>query len=215
MRVRLDYDSAGGGKAGNRFYLSYAGASPTAANCATLASDIATAWSSNLASLISSSFALKEVDVLDIASLTGLSGTWNGSENGTDGSTVIPANVATNIEYDIARRYRGGKPRLFLPSPGSDAMASQDQWSTTFVTNCNTGVSAFFAAIAALSIGAVGTLAHVNLSYYTGFKNITNSSGRERAVPQYRAAALVDSISGYSTKGVISSQRRRRTATTY
>lgn len=215
MRVRLDYDSAGGGKAGNRFYLSYAGAAPTAANCATLASDIATAWSSNLASLISSSFALKEVDVLDIASLTGLSGNWTGSENGTDGSTVIPANVATNIEYNIARRYRGGKPRLFLPSPGSDAMANQDQWSTTFVTNCNTGVSAFFAAIAALSIGAVGTLAHVNLSYYTGFKNITNSSGRERAVPQYRAAALVDSISGYSTKGVISSQRRRRTATTY
>jgi uncharacterized protein (UPF0333 family) len=215
MRVRLDYNDTPGNLSGNRFYISYAGAAPTAANCATIATDIATAWNTNLASLVSSSFSLAEVDVLDIATLTGLSGNWTGSHNGTDGSQFIPANVATNIEFNIARRYRGGKPRIFLPPPGSDALQSVGFWTQNFIDEAQTGISAFFAAIAALSVGAVGVLAHVNLSYYTGFKNITNSSGRERAVPQYRDSALLDPITAYTVKNVVGSQRRRRKATSY
>jgi hypothetical protein len=60
----------------------------------------------------------------------------------------------------------------------------------------------------------MGTLAHVNLSYYKGFTNVTNSSGRERAVPTYRDAALVDPVTGYFGKAIMGSQRRRRTSTT-
>jgi len=76
-------------------------------------------------------------------------------------------------------------------------------------------MTAFMAEIEALSVGAVGALGHVNLSYYQGFKNITNSSGRERAVPTYRNTALLDVVQGYAAKSVVGSQRRRRTSTTY
>lgn len=215
VRVRLEYTQADAALAGSRFYLSYAGAAPTPGNCTTLAGDVATAWSSNLAAVISQEFALTEVDVLDIASDAGASGQWTGSESGALEETQLPSMCAVNIEFDIARRYRGGKPRMFLPPPNSAAMLDAGHWTTTYVGDVHTAITGFMTALEALSIGAMGSLAHVNLSYYKGFTNITNSSGRERAVPTYRDTALVDTIEGYAVKAEIGSQRRRRVATTY
>lgn len=215
VRVRLDYRQTDGFDAGSRFYLSYAGAAPTAGNCITLAGDVEAAWLTNLAPLIPVDFSLVEVDVLDIASESGASGQWTGDEAGTRSGVAFPAQVATNVEYDIARRYRGGKPRMFLPPGNQEDGLDAGHWSTTFIDDVNAGVAAFFTELAGLSIGAMGALAHVSLSYYKGFENITNSSGRERAVPTYRAAALVDLVNNYSCKGQMGSQRRRRAATTY
>ena len=215
MRVRLDYTQGDSFRAGSRFYLGYAGAAPTGANCITLASDIAAAWASHLASLVLTSFALTEVDVLDIATNSGLSGQWSGDDAGSNTGTAVPAQVATNIEFDIARRYRGGKPRMFLPPGATGDTVDAGHWSTTFIGLVNTGVAAFFSEIEALSIGAVGALTHVNLSYYHGFTNVTNSSGRTRAAPKYRDVAMVDAVSGYACKAQLGSQKRRRSATAY
>lgn len=214
VRVRLVYETPSAGEAGSRFYLSYSGSAPSAANCTTLAGDVEAAWVSHMASLTPVLWALNEVDVLDIATETGLSGQWTGSEDGTRSSTGIPQQVATNVEFDIARRYRGGKPRMFLPPGVASDASNENEWTSTFQGLVNTGIDAFMAEINALSIGSMGTLQHVNLSYYKGFTNITNSSGRERAVPTYRAAALLDTVEGYACKAVMGSQRRRRTSTT-
>jgi hypothetical protein len=214
LRVRLILNGENPLDLGNRLFFSYGGTAPTGANCTALAGDIAAAWASDLAPLTPDNYSLGEVDVLDIASDSGLSGQWTGSDPGTRAGSYLPVNCAVNVEFDIARRYRGGKPRMYL-SPGVQAdLVSQGDWGNGFVTQVNTGVAAFFAAIEATVIGAVGPLKHVNLSYYKGFTNVTNSSGRERAVPTYRASALVDPIVGYSAKQVVGSQRRRRTSTT-
>lgn len=215
MRVRLDYTQSDGAKGGSRFYLGYAGASPTPGNCATLASDIASAWSSELASSANEGWALTEIDVLDIASISGASGQWAGNEPGTVAGADMPAQTAINVEFGIARRYRGGKPRMFLPPNVQANTADASHWSASLVTGVNTAMAAFFSNIEALSIGAVGALTHVNVSYYSGFTNITNSSGRTRAVPTYRHTALVDTVESYITKAEFGSQRRRRVATTY
>lgn len=215
LRVKLDYTQSDAALAGSRFYLSYAGAAPTAGNCETIAADIAGFWLTDLAPLVSNLWELTEVDVLDISSLAGASGQWEGSHAGTVTGEPVPANCAVNIEFDIARRYRGGKPRMFLPPPDSSNLSDIGHWNADVVSGTNTAIAAFFAAIEALSVGAVGALAHVNLSYYSGFKNVTNSSGRTRAAPTYRTAALLDTVQGYSTKGVVGSQKRRRTAIAY
>jgi hypothetical protein len=215
MRVRLDYTQADTQLAGNRFFISYAGAAPTAGNCATIAADVAAAWLTHLAPVIGSEATLTEVDVLDIATYSGTSGQWNGSNDGGMGAGPVPQQVATNVEFGISRRYRGGKPRMFLPPGDTSAQATPARWSATFVGNVNTGVAAFFSAVEAISVGAVGALQHVNVSYYAGFTNHINTSGRERAVPTYRSSALVEPVVGYSAKVVMGSQRRRRNATTY
>jgi hypothetical protein len=168
-----------------------------------------------MAPLVIANYSLTEVDVIDIATVTGASGQWNGSHAGTDSGTPIASQIATNVEFGIARRYRGGKPRMFFPPPSTAAKLNDGNWTTTFVGEVNAAVAAFFAEIEALSIGSIGTLSHVNLSYYSGFQNHTNTSGRERAVPTYRTTALVDTVNGYSTKQRMGSQRRRRAATTF
>jgi hypothetical protein len=167
-----------------------------------------------MAPLTANNYGLVEVDVLDIATNSGLSGNWTGSHSGSRSGTTLPVQCSSNIEFGIARRYRGGKPRMFFPPGVASDTATEAAWGTTFITALGSGVSAFVSAIEALSIGSMGTLQHVNLSYYKGFTNITNSSGRERAVPTYRTTALHDNITGYFAKAVIGSQKRRRTSTT-
>lgn len=214
VRVRLIYNEGSAGEGGNRVYFSYSGTPPSGADCTALASGVATAWAGNLQGLIPANYSLDEVDVLDIATDSGLSGQWHGADAGTRAGSYLPANVATNVEFGIARRYRGGKPRFFLPPGVQGDLESQGAWSAGYVSSVNEAVVNFFNAVQELSPGTIGTLQHVNLSYYKGFTNITNSSGRERAVPQYRDQALLDTVTGYSAKAVVGSQRRRRTSTT-
>jgi hypothetical protein len=199
--------------AGSRFYLSYSGSAPSGANCTTLASDIAAAWQANFPGTLPSTWALTEVDVLDIATDSGLSGQWTGSHPGTRSGTPLPSQCASNVEFGLARRYRGGKPRMYVPPGCTGDQQDAGHWESAYVALFTASVSQMMTAIEALSVGSMGTLAHVNLSYYKGFTNITNSSGRERAVPTYRSAALVDTVTGYSGKAEISSQKRRRVAT--
>jgi hypothetical protein len=214
IRVRLGYTLDGGTDAGNRFYFSYSGAAPSAANCVTLGTDIANLWASNIASIIYSETTLTEVDVLDIATDSGAFGTVEVTHAGDMSAGILSANAAINVEFDIARRYRGGKPRLYWPAPDDTSLVSGDKYSSGFIATVNAATTAFFAGIEALSVGSMGTLDHVNLSYYQGFHNVTNSSGRTRAAPVYRTSALLDAVTGYACKAVVGSQRRRRTSTT-
>lgn len=214
MRVRLDYTQVDGYLAGSRFYLGYAGSPPTPGNCTTLATDIAAAWNTHLGAVVSLYWALTEVDVLDITTNSGASGQADVDYDGSDSGDSLPSQCAMNVEFDIARRYRGGKPRMFLPGGQVGNTLDGGHWSDSWVSTVTAAVAAFFAEIEALSIGAVGALNHQNLSYYEGFTNVTNSSGRTRAAPKYRATALVDNIEGYAAKALMGSQKRRRNATT-
>lgn len=214
IRVHLTYKQGDDSVGGNRLYFAYGGGSPTGQNCIAIATGISAAWGSHLAPIVGNYFTLEEVDVIDIASDTGLSGQWTGAIIGGMGGAAFASMVATNIEFNIARRYRGGKPRIFLPAPDGSAAKDGGHFNTGFVTTASAAMAAFIAEVEALNVGAVGTLSHVNLSYYKGFTNITNSSGREQAVPKYRPQALVDTVTGYACKDVMGCQKRRRTATT-
>lgn len=214
VRVRCIWNEGTVGEGGIRFYLSYSGSAPTGANCTTLAGTVAASWSTNISPLHASNWALEEVDVLDIATDSGLSGQWTGTHNGTRSGTALPNQCATNVEYNISRRYRGGKPRCFLPNGVESDLLNQSTYQTEYISATNTAFAAFMTANVTSPPGAMGTLAHVNLSYYKGFTNITNSSGRERAVPTYRATAIHDPVTGYSCKATIGSQKRRRTSST-
>lgn len=201
---------------GSRFYVGYEGSAPSASNCATLASDIATSWNSNVASVVYANISLQEVDVQDITTHTGAFGSAAVDHPGTMNGGTLVASAATNIEFDIAQRYRGGKPRMFLPPPDDTSLVSLDKYTAGFISDVNTAISGLMSDIAGLTVGSMGTLSHVVLSYYSGFTNVTNSSGRTRAAPKYRTPnALVYPVTGYACKAVVGSQRRRRTATTY
>lgn len=212
LRVQLVYGLVPA-EGGSRFYLEYSGTTPNGGTCTTLAGDIAAAWGTHLGPLCSSEVTLTAVDVLDITTSGGSSGVWTGSTAGSLSGGSMPNQVAVNIEYDIARRYRGGKPRMFLPGGTVTQAENDSQWLSAFVTDVNTAVAAFFTEVKALAESGTNITNHVNLSLYEGFTNITNSSGRIRAAPKYRTTALEDTVEGYAAKQLFGSQRRRRAAT--
>jgi hypothetical protein len=104
---------------------------------------------------------------------------------------------------------------MYLPAGVQTDQLDAGHWNTDFVGGLGSYTGNFFTALEALSVGSMGTLQHVNLSYYSGFTNVTNSSGRTRAAPKYRATAMSSAVSGYVGKSLISSQRRRRNATSF
>lgn len=216
VRVGVSGTSLGGTSWGSRFYLSYSGSAPSGANCNTLASDIAGSWNTNMSPEYHGNWTLTEVDVLDIATHMGFSGQADVSHAGTRSGSPMSANDAMNVEFGIAQRYRGGKPRIYLP-PGVEGDLTDDaHWSGSFANGAATAFAALQTAIAALSIGSMGTLAHVNLSYYKGYNTATPPwrGPGFKYPPMYRDSALVLPITGYFGKTIVGSQRRRRYSTT-
>jgi hypothetical protein len=210
------YSQLSGFEGGSRFYLSYSGSAPSPANCVTLATDIGTAFGTELKGLINVNWTLAKVDVLDLATSSGASGEATPGIACTRSGAALPANIATDIEYNIARRYRGGKPRMYLPGPVQGDQTNESEWAGSFVSAVNTDIAAFFANLEALSIGSMGTLQHVNVSFYHGVYTTTPPwrGPGYKYPPKYRDTVVVDAIEGYDTKSLIGTQKRRRQATT-
>jgi|SRR5271165_612507 len=216
VRVRLDYDHDSGLKGGNRFYLSFTGTRPDGSTADTLATTIQTAWSAQFQPLFNPVWQLVEVDVLDITDDMGASGFWTGSDAGTNTGTPLPADACMNVEYDIARRYRGGKPRIYFPGATDGNQLNDTTWQSSFIADYAAAVPAFFSAIHSGAPGSMGDVNHISLSFYKGFTNETPTGKRYYATPTYRTPnAISDPITGYAPKAEISSQRRRRTSTTF
>lgn len=214
LRVRLSGTDDSGNTWGTRFFLSYAGGAPSGADCIAIADDISTAYANHLVPLTAVSVALTEIDVLDIATRSGLSGQWNGNAPGSASGGDVPIQVSQNVEYGIARRYRGGKPRGFWVTGTDTDILNQSHWTAAWVTTVQAAMVAFFAEVEAISQGAVGALRHVNLSFYQHSTVFIKSGGRAQNLSVYRPIALHDNITGYFAKQLMGSQRRRRTSTT-
>lgn len=214
VRCRLIYNDFSGNTLGNRIYFSYTGGPPTSADLNALATAIKGAWATHCAPMQHPSIGLAEVELLDIASYSGNSGSDSSGSDGSRTGTQLPIQCSFNVKFDIARRYRGGKPKVYLPWGVDGDLLNVGTWETTFGSTAQAAWAAFITECLGLSEASIVISKHVNISYYTGFKNVANSSGRERAVPQYRTTALTDTVTGYAYDGTIGSQRRRRTSTT-
>jgi hypothetical protein len=193
-----------------RFYHSYTGTAPTDAQLVTFATTIGTAWNTDLASLHGMQYTLNQVECIDLSSATSAIGTAAVSHTGTRSGAKLPGSACMVTSYTIARRYRGGHPRGYW-SMGTDAeIADQQHWTSAFVTAVDTGVTAFFAAIAAGGWTGAGTIQQVNVSYYHNFTVVTNPiTGRARNVPTLRGTPLQDAVTAYVARSSIGSQRRR------
>jgi len=214
LRIRLDYiisEALGG----SRFYVTFTGTRPSGATCNLIATAVSTAWADWIKPMVGDANALKGVDVLDITDAMGAFGVDSTEVIGSRAGETVPNQVAANTEFDIGRRYRGGKPRIFWPAGVYADEIDDAHWTGAFVTAMNAATVGFFGAVEAISEAGTILSQHINLSFYYRFDNVTNSSGRTRAAPRYRVGTCVaDPVTGYATKTVLGSQRRRRTATT-
>jgi hypothetical protein len=175
------------------------------------ATGAATGWSSHIMALLSSSLTLTKVTVTDL----GGSGLYSELGEATPGSVsgaYLGAASSLIVKFGIARRYRGGKPKVFLAGAPQAALTDNQDWDVTITAAMLAAWTLMLATVsAAMPVGGGDTtvLSQVNVSYYSGFTNHLELSGRYRAVPTLRAAPLIDPITTWSINPKVGSQRRR------
>jgi hypothetical protein len=210
VKVSLNLTVAGDAQALCRFYVHYTGTAPTGAQLNTFCAAVGSAWGTNLAPLCLTDRNLLEVTAEDLSTNTGAVGFDATAHNGSLAHHTVPAATTFNINFLIARRYRGGKPKIFLPLFGAEDLTVGNLWGGAAVTSGTTGWAAFIAAVLAAGWAAAGTLTHVNVSYYSGFTVVTNPiTHRARNVPTVRVSPVVDPIITYGFETAPGSQRRR------
>jgi hypothetical protein len=196
----------------SRFHFRYTGTAPANAVCTTLAASIygiaATTFIVAMASLNS----LTSTKVTDLTSTTSGLGEHTAVTHGSQGFTPLPAEVCALMNINIARRYRGGKPRVYLPLGTYQDIVSPQLWATASLATFQSICGSFLSDVEALTDTgtAIGSLCSV--SYYKGFTVFPDPivpGIRSRNVSTLRGAPVVDSANSISVNPRPGSQRRR------
>lgn len=210
IRVSLQHTYEADTNVFSRFFVSYTGTAPTAAQMNTFAAAVTTAYSSNLASLLNDNLFMTGVVCEDLSSSTGAVGSSSTSVTGTRAGSVITNATCALLNFKIARRYRGGKPRLYLPFGSIADTATSNTWTAGFISAVNTGWTNFITAVIAAAWTGATITGQSNVSFYQGFTNFTGPTGRERARSTPRTgSAVVDAMSSHALNPKFGTQRRR------
>lgn len=193
-----------------RLYLEYAGNAPTSTALNVYSNDIGTQWGVVMAPLHGLGVTLTQVNVADLTSPNAGFGQAVVSHQGTRVGGALPGATALLINYKVNRRYRGGKPRSYLPAGVLTDVNNAQQWVPAFVTSAGNAWTTFLQHITStIAPAGVTSLKQVNVSLYQGFHTFVDSSGRSHSIPTYRDVAQVDDILASNVNPNFGSQRRR------
>lgn len=191
------------------FFLRYSGGPPSNSDAVGFAGNIITAAAPFLAALDESSH-LTGCRVTDLASPEGGDGLATVSDVGTRSGEPNAASICVLLNYQIARRYRGGKPRSYFPFGVAADLTTKQTWSGGLVDVVGGAFGDFIDAVIGTNHGTTTITDHVNVSYYDGFTVVTNPiTHRARNVPTLRSTPAVDVITDQTVSVTVASQRRR------
>ena len=188
---------------------------PTVSILGAWATIVRQAWTTNLAPMTSTAISLVSCTAQDMSSTSAAIGVDTTAVPGTRAGIELPMNSCVLINHSIGRRYRGGKPRTYLPAGQDGDTTDGRHWTSTFLTAMGPAWSAFIGALAG-NKGGLTNVAQLNVSRYHGFTPVQNPiTGRWKNVPKVRVdvngkfAPVVDQVIGATINPVIGNQRRR------
>jgi hypothetical protein len=211
IKLRLHYDVGTDANAISLLHWRYTGAAPSGADMNTFCTAVNALTAAEWPLYLQADNLYLGIDATDLTSATSASGAAGTSVAGTRSGSLLGAGTAVLISYPISRRYRGGKPRQYLPFGSADDLNTRNVWGSASVTDFHTGWAAILAAIAAAGpIGAAVLVTQCVVSYYgPPNRTVTGSTGRVRTLSTTRATPIVDDISSFSVSAKVASQRRR------
>ncbi len=209
IRCDLFYDDDENAKMLSRFFMGFTGAL-SQADCTTFAHTLGVSWNGHMASHTNTHTTMIGTEITDLGSLSSPQGFDSVQYPGTLAGDPTPAGVSLNINFKIARRYKGGKPKVFLPGRIAPNLSDDERWLPGPAGLTLTAWEAFMADNIASAPAAMGVLTHVNVSYFHGFTVVISPiTGRARNVPTPRVAPVVDLVTAYTYDPRPGSQRRR------
>lgn len=185
----------------NVFYVTYSLTTPVDADLATLAGTLGNAWNATLGSISSNQVTLTKVTLQDVSRNPGAYGESTASKVGSGGVSALPANVAIAITKKVARRYRGGHPRLYLCGIPAAYTADGRTIVAATLTAMQATVAAWRTQVNAATSASTGQLALANVGYW--YTPVPHQP------PVLRPTPVVEAIISCSVNQRLDSQRRR------
>lgn len=193
-----------------RFFISYTGSVPSAAELVTFAGAIATAYGTDVKAIVDEQTTLETVTVTDLSSDDGAQGEASPGTVGTLAGDFLDASACGLMGYEINRRYRGGHARGYWRVGVYADLANPQQWTPDVIAGFAGDISAFFSAVVGAGWSGAGTLIHVNVSFYEGFTVVVSpTTHRARNIPTLRVTPQVDTVTSIVGRVNIGTQRRR------
>lgn len=210
IRMRMKFTVGSDTDVLPRSYWEYSGTPPNNAELTTMASSIWSALATPAVALLDTASDWTGIELVDLSSPTAAVGEHLASSTGTRSGTQLPASVAADVGFTIARRYRGGKPHTELPFGVAGDLETPQTWTSGFLTSVDT----FWGDVATEMTSALwsdgGSIAQVNVSYYgPPNRNVTSSTGRVRTISTTRAVPLIDTVTAYACQTRLGTVRRR------
>jgi len=195
VKTQLYWDNGASKNASSHLYWHFTGGAPSTTDLAAFANLVGTQWGSHMVAQTPNNVTLKEVIAEDLSPGANVPGVATMSTPGTYPTTAMTAETAVLINLTVARRYRGGKPRLYLPGGVSAQLNNQVSWQGTFVSAYRAAFNSFLSGILAgvTPPPAVDYLSTV--SYHSG--------GALRGTP------LQEKVLDWEVNAIPGSQRRR------
>lgn len=194
-------------------YTGYSGGTPSPADMLYFCEGIVSAWDTYVGPFISSSVHTLACDGIDLSSDDGAGNTADVDVAGSGDATSVDNQIAGIVKFDIARRYRGGKPKMYLPGLGADLQEDGSHWTDAAVNDIGSAFTSMAGIIDEISTAGIALIGIVNVSRYQGFTAVENPiTHRWRNIPTYRSDPLVDLVGGFTMDPLMGTQKRRRLA---
>lgn len=195
-----------------RFHYHWTSGTPDSSDMLALATNVYNVWAVEFATndFTANGTMLKAV-AEDLSSATGPIGEYDHVTNAT-GPSGTGGQVCGLVNWKIARRYRGGKPKTFVPLVSTFAMSDEAHITTGFqgrIQRIANNLAGGSGTVLAATYPNISGLHMVNVSYFEGFTNYTKPSGRESSRPTVRSSPLLDTITGWAVPLLPATQRRR------
>lgn len=186
-------------------------ASPTAADLQTLANAIGALGNGNFDSGYSSSVKRTSITCTELGSGNQFQGVWTGNVTGARTGAYLPAQTCVLVNFKIGRRYRGGKPRIYLPFGTVTDLSDPQQLTSAAATDMQTKVQTWLTGVLAATGGAITLDRQVSVSYYGAAAPLLaqHKNGETVWTSQRRTAPVVDNVLGISVPTRLATQRRR------
>lgn len=179
----------------NIFHVKYTGSPDPAANL-DLLNAVEASYHTRFGPRVSNQVTITEAIATDLTSDTApRSEIAPSGHAGSLTGTPLPASVSMVISWAIARRYRGGHPRTYLPGQTADSMDGEGLWLGATTAASAAAAADFKADIAGASISGYSAIELGSVSYFTG--------GVRRVTP------IFDAFLVGTCHSRIDSQRRR------
>lgn len=209
LRCALKYALAGNLDILNIFHCAYTGSAPTDAELITLAGVVAGNWAAHLGTQLVEDLTLTGVSLTDLTSPTSAAVDVPFGVTGGMSGEGVPNGSAAVVSRHIARRYRGGHSRVYIPGAPIGELLTEMKWQTAWLTNVQDDWALLEGSIPGNLWSGATSGTPCSVSYYEGFTPHLYPSGRYRNVPNLRGTPLVDPVTLYQANPKCASQRRR------